>query len=81
METRRAIVSLSHEDHSKGRGTSLRVVKNLCVRRDWLRLPWMWEPVSVAKIMIRLGILAAGLFVHHAPGMAAVVTELGTCDP
>lgn len=41
----------------------------------------MWDPVHVDKVLIRLGILAAGLFVHLASGMAAVVTELGTSDP
>jgi hypothetical protein len=55
--------------------------EGLRVRRERLRLPGMWEPVHVDEVLIRLGILAAGLFIHQASGMAAVVTELGTCNP
>ena len=80
-ETRRAIVSLSPGVNSELRTSSLRVVKDSGSRREWLRLPRVWEPVHVIKVLIRLGIFAAGLFVHQASFMAAVVTELGTCDP
>jgi hypothetical protein len=50
-------------------------------RRKKLRFPGRWDPVHVVEVLIRSRILAAGLFIHQASGMAAVVTELGTCDP
>jgi len=46
-----------------------------------LNLPGMWDPVHVVEVLICLCILAAGLLIHQASGMTAVVTELGACNP
>jgi hypothetical protein len=55
--------------------------EGLRFRRERLRLPGRWIPVHVVEIVIRLGILAARLFIHQAPGMATVVAQLGTRNP